>query len=92
MSDWADVAPPPARINPSGSLVLLSDGVFEAGRPDGEQFGIGRVEQVLDDQPDTCTPGEIIAALRAAVRVWQAGAEPQDDQTIVVVQRRRKAG
>jgi phosphoserine phosphatase len=92
MSDWADVAPPPARINPSGSLVLLSDGVFEAGRPDGEQFGIERIEEVLDDQPNTCTPGEIIAALRAAVRVWQAGAEPQDDQTIVVVQRRPRAG
>ena len=88
MSDWADVAPPPARIHPSGSLVLISDGVFEAGNPVGGQFGIARVIQILDDQPDTCTPGEIIAALRAAVRTWQSGAEAEDDQTLVVVQRR----
>ena len=88
LADWSDDAPPRTRIHPSGSLVLLSDGVFEAGRPDGEQFGIERIIQTLDDQPNTCTPGEIIAALRAAVRVWQAGTEPQDDQTIVVVQRR----
>jgi phosphoserine phosphatase len=88
MSDWADVAPPPARIHPSGSVVLISDGIFEATGPSGEQFGLERVVRTLDEQPDTCTPGEIIAALRAAVRVWQDGVEPQDDQTIVVVQRR----
>ena len=92
MADWSDDAPRPTRIHPSGSLVLLSDGVFEAPRPDGEQFGIGRIVETLDDQPDTCTPGEIIAALRAAVRVWQAGLEPQDDQTIVVVKRRPQVG
>ena len=92
MSDWADVAPPPARINPSGSLVLISDGVFEATNPAGDQFGIERIVQVLDDQPDTCTPGEIIAAVRAAVRVWQDGTEAEDDQTLVVVQRRPPNG
>ena len=92
IADWSDDAPPPTRIHPSGSLVLLSDGVFEAPRPDGEQVGIERIIETLDDQPDTCTPGEIIAALRAAVRVWQAGTEPQDDQTIVVVQRRPNGG
>lgn len=91
VSDWADVAPPPGRIHTSGSIVLMSDGVFEAGRADGEQFGLERVAETLDAQPDSCTPGEIIAALRAAVRVWQAGTEPQDDQTIVVVQRRPAA-
>ena len=88
MSDWADVAPPPTRLHASGSIVLVSDGVFESANAAGEQFGVERVVRILDEQPDTCTPGEIIAALRAAVRVWQDGVEPQDDQTIVVVQRR----
>jgi phosphoserine phosphatase len=88
MSDWADVAPPPARIGPSGSLVLISDGVFEATNPAGEQVGIDRIVATLDDQPDTCTPGEIIAAVRAAVRTFQADTEAEDDQTLVVVQRR----
>lgn len=87
MSEWSDTCPPPVQVHPSGSLVLISDGIFEATNPAGEQFGIRRVEGTLDDQPDSCKPGEIIAALRAAVRVWQGSPEPQDDQTIVVVQR-----
>lgn len=89
MPDWADVAPPPARISPSGSLMLISDGVFEATNGvSADQFKIERVVATLDDQPNTCTPGEIIAAVRAAVRAWQSGAEAEDDQTLVVVQRR----
>ena len=87
ISDWSDTAPPPTRVQPSGSLVLISDGIFEADNEAGEQFCIERVVRTLDDQPDSCKPGEIIAALRGAVRVWMASAEPQDDQTIVVVQR-----
>ena len=87
MSDWADTPPPPTRVHASGSLVLISDGIFEAADPAGEQFGIERVVRTLDDHPDSCEPGEIIAALRAAVGLWQGSAEPQDDQTIVVVQR-----
>ena len=88
LSEWPDnLAPAPARVGPSGSLVLISDGIFEASNGAGEQFGIDRVVTTLDDQPDSCKPGEIIAALRAAVRVWQGSADHEDDQTIVVVQR-----
>jgi serine phosphatase RsbU (regulator of sigma subunit) len=74
-------------VHASGSIVLISDGIFEATSESGEQFGIERVVRTLDDQPDSCKPGEIIAAFRGAVRVWQGTSEPQDDQTIVVVQR-----
>jgi phosphoserine phosphatase len=88
LPEWSDaVAPPPVRVLPSGSLVLISDGIYEAANDFGTQFGIERVEGTLDDQPDSCRPGEIIAALRAAVRTWQGTSEPEDDQTIVVVQR-----
>jgi phosphoserine phosphatase len=86
-SAWCDEVPPLAHIHGSGSLVLISDGLFEATDAAGEQFGIDRVVRILDDQPDSCTPREIIAALRAAVRTWLGAGEPQDDQTIVVVQR-----
>ena len=88
LAEWSDkAAPPPTRVLPSGSLVLISDGVYEAANDAGEQFGIERIVATLDDQPDSCRPGEIIAALRAAVRLWQGSSEPEDDQTIVVVQR-----
>ena len=87
--EWAEAAAPqPVHILRSGSLVLISDGVFEAANAAGEQFGLDRVERLLDEQPDSCTPGEIITAVRAAVGEWQGAGEPEDDQTIVVVQRR----
>jgi sigma-B regulation protein RsbU (phosphoserine phosphatase) len=92
VAEWAEsAAPRPVHILPSGSLVLISDGVFEAANGAGEQFGLDRVERTLDEQPDTCTPGEIITAVRAAVEEWQGADEPEDDQTIVVVQRRGDA-
>lgn len=87
VSDWFDGAPPRARLHPTGSLTLISDGIFEALNERNEQFGTERLVRVLDAQPDTCRPEEIIAAIRQAVRDWQGPLEPHDDQTIVVVQR-----
>ena len=87
VGSWFDGPPPPARIDVGGSLVLISDGIFEATNAAGEQFGTDRVVALLDSQPDACTPEDVIASLRQAVRDWQGNEEPHDDQTIVVVER-----
>jgi phosphoserine phosphatase RsbU/P len=69
-----------------GSLVVFSDGIFEAPAPGGDMFGVERVKEILEKysgQP--C--GQTLAALKSAVQDWQKKIEPVDDQTIVVVRR-----
>jgi phosphoserine phosphatase len=87
IAEWFDGGPPPARVEPTGSLVLISDGIFEANNAAGDLFSIERVVAILDAQPHDCTPHQVMAAVRDAVREWHGSAEPLDDQTIVVVQR-----
>jgi sigma-B regulation protein RsbU (phosphoserine phosphatase) len=87
MDDWDDVAPEPVRLKPGGSLVVVSDGVFEAMTPSGAMFGFDRVEQgvaTLIGSPSSA----VVNGLCNAVQAWQGAGDPLDDQTIVVVQRR----
>lgn len=81
-----DPAPEPIRLDPGGSLILVSDGLFDAQNPLGELFDVERTIGTLD-QWKTDPPGELLARLRDAVRQWQGDREPLDDQTIVVVER-----
>jgi serine phosphatase RsbU (regulator of sigma subunit) len=77
---------PPLKLGENGSLIVFSDGLFEAPAPDGNMFGVERVKEILDrtcGQP--CAP--ILEALREAVQKWQQKTEPIDDQTIVIVRR-----
>jgi phosphoserine phosphatase len=84
---WADPAPPPpATISPGGSLIVVSDGIFEAANAATELLGIERMLETLDDLKNQ-HPSEILGGLRDIVRKWQGGCEPMDDETIVVVQR-----
>jgi serine phosphatase RsbU (regulator of sigma subunit) len=76
----------PLKLEEHGSLIVFSDGIFEAHAPDGNMFGVERIKEILErmnGQP----PAPILEALRTAVRAWQQKTEPEDDQTIVVVRR-----
>jgi serine phosphatase RsbU (regulator of sigma subunit) len=89
---WINPAPAPsATIDPGGSLIVVSDGIFEAMNVASEILGIERMLGVLNTLRDQ-SPGEILAGLRAAVRQWQNGREPLDDETVVVVQRTSDGG
>ena len=65
-------------------LVIYSDGVSEAMNPDGEQFGEGKIQEVIGAHRNRPAAG-IIDALIKAVRT-HAGTAPQaDDMTMIVV-------
>lgn len=86
VSSWMEEAPAPMRLDPGGSLVLVSDGIFEAINSSGEMFGIPRMLTCMDAH--RCgNPADLLAALRDEVRVWHGSREPLDDQTIVIVRR-----
>jgi hypothetical protein len=85
--DWmADEPSPALKLETGGMLIVMSDGIFEAPRPDGQQFGIERCLEIFNNMCDKSSV-EIIAALRDSVHKWQVRDAPHDDQTTVVVKR-----
>jgi serine phosphatase RsbU (regulator of sigma subunit) len=83
---WDQNAPDPVQLGPDGSLLVASDGIFEAFNDRDEQFGIERMCQAFDDL-QLAPPAAIIQSLCEAVKQWSADRDPLDDQTIVVVRR-----
>ena len=61
-------------------IVLLSDGISEAENVDGVQFGLSQVEcHVMQSEP--------VVALFLALDKFCQGARPQDDQTVLSIDR-----
>ncbi len=61
-------------------LVLLSDGISEAEDMDGVQFGASAMEGYL-------TQADPVAALFGALERYCHGVRPQDDQTVMTIDR-----
>jgi len=69
-------------------LVLVTDGFYEWENPEGEEFGMQRLEQVIRDSRD-CSASEVITKLREAVEKFCRGTEQKDDLTALVLKRKR---
>lgn len=72
-------------LDSGGMICISSDGITEAFSPDGRQFGVERLMEILNDSK--ARPHELIRRVGEAVRQWQGGDEPRDDQTLVVAAR-----
>jgi phosphoserine phosphatase RsbU/P len=83
--DTGAPTPPTLRLEPGGTLLVMSDGVFEAFDPAGNQFGVERVSEILDSSPGH--PEQLVATMRQTVEAWHLHEDPVDDQTLVAVQR-----
>jgi phosphoserine phosphatase RsbU/P len=77
---------PDLPLGPGGSLIVMSDGVFEARSARGELFDLDRVIALLDETRHA-SPQQQLAAVRDAMLKWQGKEEPVDDQTVVIIQR-----
>jgi serine phosphatase RsbU (regulator of sigma subunit) len=78
--------PAPLHLEPTGSVVSISDGVFEAPDASDEMFGPANLAAVLD--ANRSRPAcEVVAAIRQAVDRWSPRPDPRDDQTILVARR-----
>jgi serine phosphatase RsbU (regulator of sigma subunit) len=71
-------------------LILVTDGFYEWENPDGEEFGMSRLEDVIRESRDH-SANEIIERLRVAVKDFCQGTEQKDDLTAVVLKRRMQA-
>jgi len=72
------------RLEPGQSLMLLSDGVAEANNPDQAEFGFERLLTTCEVLGQ-CPPAQVVAACLQAVEAFTAGADPNDDLTILVL-------
>lgn len=73
-----------AAVGPGDLLVLFTDGVIEARNHDGAQFGDRQMIPLLTATRGG-TPEDVVDRVMAAVAEW-GGADPADDQTVVVAQ------
>lgn len=74
-------------LAPGDMLALITDGFYEWENPEGEDFGVERIEEVIRESRD-CSPAEIISRLRAAVTSFSRGTEQMDDLTAVILKRK----
>lgn len=77
----------PVRVESGDRLLFFSDGITEAAPDEGEQFGVGRVEEHLRATTDLA-PVEVVRLLTTAVMEHRAGLL-SDDATVVCVDYRR---
>lgn len=68
-------------------LALVTDGFYEWTNPEGEEFGLRRLEGVLRDSYKLSAT-EIIEKLKSAVITFCRGTKQQDDLTAVIIKRR----
>jgi sigma-B regulation protein RsbU (phosphoserine phosphatase) len=78
--DTADVT-----LQPGDTVVLYTDGITEAFDPQQRMFGLAGIEAALT----ACTgePTCAITHITEALRRHEAGVQPGDDQTLLVMQR-----
>jgi sigma-B regulation protein RsbU (phosphoserine phosphatase) len=76
--------PEPVAMRAGDIVAVISDGIFEATDPSGEQFGKDRVMEVIRANRDR-SPGTIIKAVREAVERFTAGMPAADDRTGIII-------
>ena len=74
------------QLHPSDVLVIYSDGVSEAVSPQGEEFGMERLYQVVAHNLNASAAG-IRDRIEAALTKWAQGTPAADDITLVIVKR-----
>jgi sigma-B regulation protein RsbU (phosphoserine phosphatase) len=85
LQNWS-ATPGALRLDPGDWLLLYSDGVTEAGRDRGTEFGEARLFEALRARRQL-TPSELLPGLVSAVEAF-AGAAHEDDLTLVAARAR----
>ncbi len=73
-------------LAPGDALVLYTDGVTEAWNEREEEFGLERLQAVIQ-QSEELTPEALIASINEAVQQFVGSLPQADDYTLLVIQR-----
>jgi len=74
------------QLRPGDLLLFYSDGVTEARSPEGEFFGVSRLDGMLRALPAHATPEMAVGVIEEALRSFSGIGAPGDDQTLLAVQ------
>jgi serine phosphatase RsbU (regulator of sigma subunit) len=75
------------RLAPGDFIALATDGVHEWENPEGEEFGLARLEALLRRSRDRSAEG-VIGELLTAVADFCEGTRQKDDLTAVILKRK----
>lgn len=78
---WHDAA---AQLHPGDTLLLYTDGVSEACRAGGEQYGLERLA-ALAIQYRASSPGELTKMIQGDIAAFTQGEPQRDDLTLLVL-------
>ena len=78
------------RLAPGDFIALATDGVHEWENPEGEEFGLARLEAVLRRSRDRSAEG-VVGGLLAAVADFCKGTRQKDDLTAVILKRKQES-
>ncbi len=73
-------------MQPGDMMVLVTDGFLEWANPQGEQFGVERLCDVIREHRDMASE-DIIKLMHRAVLAFAAGTVQSDDLTAVIIKR-----
>jgi sigma-B regulation protein RsbU (phosphoserine phosphatase) len=74
------------RLTPGSVLLAYTDGITEALAPDGSEFGVGGLKEVIRARRWT-SARDLVEAVFDGVRRFSRSDPPDDDQTVVAVLR-----
>ncbi len=69
-------------LKPGACLLAVTDGITEAESPDGEQFGMGRVQRLLGEAHGS-TAQQLVSAVAGAATAFRGSGPQQDDVTVL---------
>jgi serine phosphatase RsbU (regulator of sigma subunit) len=75
------------RLEPGDFLALVTDGFFEWENPEGEQYGLTRLDEILRESHELSAEN-VIGRLRESVAEFCKGTTQMDDLTAVILKRK----
>jgi serine phosphatase RsbU (regulator of sigma subunit) len=75
-------------FRPDDLFVFYSDGITDRTNPEGELFGVERLKEAAARTGTDCSARICLYSLLGEVQGWSAGAQAEDDMTLVVARAR----
>lgn len=79
------------KLGEGDAIVLYTDGLTEARRPDGEEYGEERVLRLLAGRPGDAAPRGIVQSVRGDLAGFLGSTTRQDDLTVLALRRAPRA-